>query len=89
MLSVISYDTEDEAVAIANGTPYGLSGGVWAGDTAHAEHVAHRLRTGQVKINGGAFNPTAPFGGYKRSGVGRELGPLGLDEYFEVKALMY
>jgi aldehyde dehydrogenase (NAD+) len=89
VLSVIPYNTEDEAIAIANGTPYGLSGGVWAGDTAHAERVAHRLRTGQVKINGGAFNPTAAFGGYKRSGFGRELGPLGLEEYFQVKALTY
>ena len=89
VLVIIPYETEDEAVAIANGTPYGLSGGVWSSDPARAERVAKRLRTGQVKINGGAFNPTAPFGGYKHSGVGRELGPLGLEEYLETKALTF
>jgi len=89
VLVIIPYETEEEAVAIANGTPYGLSGGVWSGDPARAERVAKRLRTGQVKINGGAFNPTAPFGGYKHSGVGRELGPLGLEEYLETKALTF
>ena len=89
VLVVIPYDTEDEAIEIANGTAYGLSGGVWSGDPARAERVAKRLRTGQVKINGGAFNPVAPFGGYKHSGVGRELGPLGLEEYLETKALTF
>ena len=89
VLVVIPYDTEEEAVAIANGTQYGLSGGVWSGDPARAERVAKRLRTGQVKINGGAFNPIAPFGGYKHSGIGRELGPLGLEEYLETKALTF
>jgi acyl-CoA reductase-like NAD-dependent aldehyde dehydrogenase len=89
VLVVIPYDTEEEAIEIANGTAYGLSGGVWSGDPARAERVAKRLRTGQVKINGGAFNPVAPFGGYKHSGVGRELGPLGLEEYLETKALTF
>jgi acyl-CoA reductase-like NAD-dependent aldehyde dehydrogenase len=89
VLVVIPYDTEEEAIEIANGTAYGLSGGVWSGDPARAVRVAKRLRTGQVKINGAAFNPVAPFGGYKHSGVGRELGPLGLEEYLETKALTF
>ncbi|HZI37363.1 MAG TPA: aldehyde dehydrogenase family protein, partial [Acidimicrobiia bacterium] len=72
VLSIIPYDTEDEAIDIANGTIYGLAGGVWSGDQAHAEQVARRLRTGQVDINGAMYNPLAPFGGYKQSGVGRE-----------------
>jgi acyl-CoA reductase-like NAD-dependent aldehyde dehydrogenase len=87
VLSIIPYDTEEEAIAIANDTVYGLAGGVWAGDKAHAEQVARRLRTGQVEVNGGGFNPLAPFGGYKQSGIGRELGRYGLEEYLEVKAL--
>jgi acyl-CoA reductase-like NAD-dependent aldehyde dehydrogenase len=87
VLSIIPYDTEEEAVEIANDTVYGLAGGVWAGDKAHAERVARRLRSGQVEVNGGGFNPLAPFGGYKQSGIGRELGKYGLEEYLEVKAL--
>ncbi len=87
VLSIIPYDSEDEAVDIANDTVYGLAGGVWAGDKEHAEKVARRLRTGQVEVNGGGFNPLAPFGGYKQSGIGRELGKYGLEEYLEVKAL--
>jgi acyl-CoA reductase-like NAD-dependent aldehyde dehydrogenase len=87
VLSIIPYDTEEEAVEIANDTVYGLAGAVWAGDKKHAERVARRLRTGQVEVNGGGFNPLAPFGGYKQSGIGRELGKYGLEEYLEVKAL--
>jgi acyl-CoA reductase-like NAD-dependent aldehyde dehydrogenase len=87
VLSIIPYDTEDEAVEIANGTIYGLAGGVWSGDPAHAEQVARRLRTGQVDINGAMFNPLAPFGGYKQSGVGRENGRLGFEEFLETKSL--
>ncbi|WP_283137855.1 aldehyde dehydrogenase family protein [Rhizohabitans arisaemae] len=87
VLSVLSYATEDEAVAIANGTPYGLAGGVWSASQERAVAVARRLRTGQVDINGGAWNILAPFGGYKQSGVGRELGVHGLEEYLEVKSL--
>ena len=87
VLSIIPFDTEEEAVEIANGTVYGLAGSVWAGDKAHAEQVARQLRTGQVEVNGGGFNPLAPFGGYKQSGIGRELGRFGLEEYLEVKAL--
>lgn len=87
VLSIIPYTAEDQAVQIANGTRYGLAGAVWAGTQERATAVARRLRTGQVAVNGGQFNPLAPFGGYKQSGVGRELGEYGLEEYFEVKAL--
>ena len=87
VLSIITYADEDEAVEIANNTVYGLAGGVWSGDPARAERVARRMRTGQVDINGGRFNPLAPFGGYKRSGHGRELGAFGLEEYFEIKSI--
>ena len=87
VLSIIPYDTEDEAVEIANGTIYGLAGGVWSGDPAHAEQVARRLRTGQVDINGAMYNPRAPFGGYKQSGVGRENGRIGFEEFLETKSL--
>jgi aldehyde dehydrogenase (NAD+) len=87
VLSIMPYDSEDEAVQIANDTVYGLSGAVWAGDSARAEQVARRLRTGQVDVNGGRFNPLAPFGGYKQSGIGRELGRFGLEEFLETKSL--
>ncbi len=87
VLAVIPYASEDEAVEIANGTPYGLSGGVFAGDQERAVALARRLRTGMVDVNGGRFNPLAPFGGYKQSGNGRELGEYGLEEFLEVKSL--
>jgi acyl-CoA reductase-like NAD-dependent aldehyde dehydrogenase len=87
VLSIIPYDTEDEAIEIANDTIYGLAGGVWSGDPERAKRVARQLRTGQVEVNGGSFNPLAPFGGYKQSGHGRELGKFGLEEYLEIKAL--
>ncbi|MEU8245778.1 aldehyde dehydrogenase family protein [Nonomuraea sp. NPDC048916] len=87
VLSIIPYTSEDQAVRIADGTRYGLSGAVWAGTEERAVAVARQLRTGQVMINGGKFNPMAPFGGYKQSGVGRELGEHGLDEYLEIKSL--
>jgi acyl-CoA reductase-like NAD-dependent aldehyde dehydrogenase len=87
VLSIIPYDSEDEAVAIANDSMYGLAGGVWSGDPERAERVARRIRTGQVEINGAAFNPLAPFGGFKQSGHGRELGHLAIDEFLGVKAL--
>ncbi|GHH66436.1 aldehyde dehydrogenase [Streptosporangium violaceochromogenes] len=90
VLVIVPYTRgEDEAVAIADGTPYGLAGAVWAGDEDHALAVARRLRTGQVAVNGGRFNPLAPFGGYKQSGLGRELGEFGLEEYLEVKAVQF
>jgi len=87
VLSILPYDTEEEAITIANDSIYGLSGGVWSSDKAHAEQVARKIRTGQVDINGGAFNPVAPFGGYKQSGVGRERGEYGFEEFLEVKSL--
>jgi len=87
VLAVIPYADEDEAIAIANGTPYGLAGGVFGGDQEHAVAVAKRMRTGMVDVNGGRFNPLAPFGGYKQSGNGRELGEYGLEEFLEVKSL--
>ena len=87
VLAIIPYDTEDEAVDIANETEYGLAGGVWSADPARAQAVARRLRTGQVEVNGGGFNPMAPFGGYKQSGNGREFGAFGLEEFLEVKSM--
>jgi aldehyde dehydrogenase (NAD+) len=87
VLVVIAADSEDDAVRIANDSDYGLSGGVWSSDEAHSIAVARRLRTGQVAINGGRFNVRAPFGGFKQSGVGRELGAHGLAEYFELTSL--
>ncbi len=87
VLSIIPYDTEEEAIEIANDTPYGLGGGVWAGSQERAIEIAQRLRTGQVDVNGGSFNPLAPFGGYKQSGIGRELGKFGIEEFLEVKSI--
>ena len=88
VLTVVPYDgSDDEAIRIANGTPYGLSGAVWAVDRDRAIRVARRLRTGQVGVNGGVFNPTAPFGGFGQSGYGRELGPLGLEEFTAITSL--
>jgi aldehyde dehydrogenase (NAD+) len=87
VLSIMPYDTVDEAIDIANDTDYGLAGGVWSGDPERAQVIARRLRTGQVEVNGGSFNPMAPFGGYKQSGIGREFGAIGLEEFVEVKSL--
>jgi aldehyde dehydrogenase (NAD+) len=87
VLVIIPYADEADAIRIANDSEYGLSGAVWAADPARAERVARQLRTGRVAINGGPFNPAAPFGGYKRSGIGRELGRFGLEEYLEIKTL--
>ncbi len=87
VLCIIPVDDESEAIAVANDSPFGLSGAVWADTDDHAVAVARRLRTGQVMVNGGRFNPIAPFGGYKTSGNGRELGRAGLDEFLETKAI--
>ncbi|MGW1655467.1 aldehyde dehydrogenase family protein [Streptomyces atratus] len=89
VVSIIRYEDEDDALRIANGTVYGLAGAVWAGDEAEAVAFARRMDTGQVDINGGRFNPLAPFGGYKQSGVGRELGSHGLAEYLQTKSLQF
>ncbi|MFF0163464.1 aldehyde dehydrogenase family protein [Streptomyces sp. NPDC005263] len=89
VLSILRYEDEEDALRIANGTVYGLAGAVWAGDEAEAVAFARRMDTGQVDINGGRFNPLAPFGGYKQSGVGRELGSHGLAEYLQTKSLQF
>ncbi|WP_329261737.1 aldehyde dehydrogenase family protein [Streptomyces pseudovenezuelae] len=89
VLSVLRYEDEEDALRIANGTVYGLAGAVWAGDESEAVAFARRMDTGQVDINGGRFNPVAPFGGYKQSGVGRELGSHGLAEYLQTKSLQF
>ena len=87
VLSILPYDDEEEAVRIANDTIYGLAGAVWAANKDKAMSIARRMRAGQVEVNGGAFNLNAPFGGYKQSGVGRELGDYGFEEFLEVKSL--
>jgi len=87
VLCIIPYDTEEDAIRIANDTIYGLAGGVWSGDAERAQRVARRLRAGQIEVNGGNFNPFAPFGGYKQSGNGREYGKWGLEEFLEIKSI--
>jgi len=87
VLSIITYSDEEEAIRIANGTIYGLAGGVWSRDEERAKRVAKRLRAGQVDINGGPFNMLAPFGGFRQSGHGRELGRFGLEEFLDYKSL--
>jgi aldehyde dehydrogenase (NAD+) len=89
VLAIQPYDGEDEAVRIANDSEYGLAGGVWSGDKERAIGVAKRIRSGQIEINGGAFNPLAPFGGYGQSGHGRENGRYGLEEMLQVKSLQF
>jgi len=87
VLAIIPYADEEEAVRIANDTPYGLAGAVWSKDESRAQRIARRIRAGQVDINGGAFNMNAPFGGFKQSGHGREAGVYGLEEFLEYKSL--
>ncbi len=87
VLSIITYHDEDDAVRIANDTQYGLHAGVFGGDKEHAKAVGRRIEAGQVDINGQGFNPLAPFGGYKQSGIGREYGKYGLEEFLQVKSL--
>ncbi|MDG5482681.1 aldehyde dehydrogenase family protein [Mycolicibacterium gadium] len=87
VLAVIPFRDEDDALRIANGTPYGLSGAVWGPDLDSAIDFARRVQSGQLDINGGMYNAVAPFGGYKRSGVGRELGRAGFEEFLQTKSL--
>jgi acyl-CoA reductase-like NAD-dependent aldehyde dehydrogenase len=87
VLSIIAYDDEDDAARIANDSAYGLAGGVWSADGERAKAFARRIRTGQIEVNGGAFNPNAPFGGFKNSGYGREYGQHGFEEFLEVKSM--
>jgi aldehyde dehydrogenase (NAD+) len=87
VLAIQPYEGEEDAIRIANSTEYGLAGGVWSGDKERAVAVARRIRTGQIEINGGAFNPLAPFGGYGQSGHGRENGRYGIEELLQVKSL--
>ena len=88
VLAIIPYDDEEQAVQIANDTPYGLSAYVWSADPARAQRIARRIRAGMVHINGAPLDNLAPFGGYKQSGNGREWGAHGLREFLEVKAVM-
>ncbi|MDG2376892.1 MAG: aldehyde dehydrogenase family protein, partial [Woeseiaceae bacterium] len=87
VLSIIPYETEDEAIQIANDTPYGLSGYVSSTDLERARGIAARLETGMVHINNASLDDQAPFGGYKQSGNGREWGPHGIEEFLEVKSV--
>jgi aldehyde dehydrogenase (NAD+) len=87
VVCVIPYDDDAAAVAIANNSAYGLHGAVWSPDVERAMAVARRLRTGSVDINGAAYNPLAPFGGFRKSGVGRELGKFGIEEFTELKSI--
>jgi aldehyde dehydrogenase (NAD+) len=87
VLVVIPYEDEDDAVRIANDSVYGLAGGVWTADRERGKHVARRIRTGGLQVMGAAHDFDAPFGGYKASGIGREFGAIGLEEYIEHKAI--
>ena len=89
VLTIIPFDTEEEAIKIANDTPYGLAAYIQSGDLKRAERIANKLRVGMVHINGGGFNYGSPFGGYKQSGNGREGGILGIEDFQEVKTLHY
>ena len=87
VLSILPYEDEDDAVRIANDTPYGLSGAVSSSDLERARGIAARMRTGMVHINSAWHDAMAPFGGYKQSGNGREWGTHGMEEYLEVKSI--
>ena len=88
MLSIVAYEDEDDAVAIANDTLYGLAGYVWGGDAERAVEVARRLRAGMVSVNGGSFiGADLPFGGRRQSGFGREWGVAGFEEFLDLKSV--
>ncbi|MBY4678180.1 aldehyde dehydrogenase family protein [Marinobacterium sp. CAU 1594] len=89
VLCLIPYRDIDEAISIANDTPYGLSAAVWAADAEQAQQIGRKIRAGQVNVNGGGWNYTAPFGGYKQSGNGREWGDEGLAEFVEIKSMQF
>jgi acyl-CoA reductase-like NAD-dependent aldehyde dehydrogenase len=89
VLAVLTYSEIDEALRISNSTPYGLAGAVWSSSTEAAMAFARGMRTGQIDLNGGRFNPEAPFGGFGQSGNGRELGRYGLDEFTETKSIQH
>jgi aldehyde dehydrogenase (NAD+) len=88
VLSILSYGDEDEAIRLANDTVYGLGAYVFSADLAHAKSVGKKLRAGRVYLNGAPASSRVPFGGYKQSGNGRELGEVGLLEFLEVKSLL-
>ena len=87
VLSIIGYEDDEDAIRIANDSDYGLSGGVWSSDNNRALEVAKRMQTGEVDVNGSILNTNAPFGGYKKSGNGRELGRFGMEEFLEAKQI--
>ena len=89
VLAILGARDEEDAIAIANNSRYGLSGAVWSGSEDRATRVARAIRTGQIEINGGRFNPAAPFGGFKQSGYGREMGAFGIEDFVEPKAVQY
>lgn len=89
VLSIIPYDDEDQALELANDSIYGLNACVWASSTERAVGFARRIRAGKVTINDGAYNALAPAGGYKQSGLGRERGPYGVEEFLEIKSLQF
>jgi aldehyde dehydrogenase (NAD+) len=88
VLSMLSYESEEQAVELANATTYGLAGYVQSGDIAHARRIGAQLRAGRIYLNGAPANQSAPFGGYKQSGNGREHGVFGFEEFLEVKAVL-
>jgi aldehyde dehydrogenase (NAD+) len=88
VLSIIGYDTEDEAIKIANDSAYGLAGSVWTTDIAHGIEISEKIRTGTYAINWYAFDPCCPFGGYKNSGIGRENGPEGVEHFTQQKSVL-
>jgi aldehyde dehydrogenase (NAD+) len=87
VLTMIPFDTEEDAIRIANDTPYGLSGYIQTGDPERAKRVSRRIRAGMIQVNGAARAPGTPFGGYKQSGNGREGGEWGLEDFLEVKLI--
>lgn len=89
VLCILAYGSEDEALRIANSTRYGLSGAVWGVDPVKTARVARAMETGQVMVNGAPQNMRAPFGGYKSSGIGRENGRYGIEEFTQLKAIQH